>query len=54
MGIFDKLRKRSHHDDFHEAMLAAEREAKPIRAWLIHELDAIDPEDPAGQEHYNN
>jgi hypothetical protein len=51
MGIFDKLRRRRHDDDFHESMLAAEREAEPLRTWLLQELDAIDPRDPALQSH---
>jgi hypothetical protein len=51
MGIFDKLRRRGHYDDFHEGMLAAEREAEPLRTWLVQELDAVDPEDPAWQSH---
>ena len=33
------------------SMLAAEREAEPLRTWLIQELDATDPEDPAWQSY---
>ena len=50
MGIFDKLLRRGHHDDFHEAMLAAEREAEPLRRWLVQEVDAaLDAGDSSSQ-----
>ena len=49
MGIFDKIRRRGSHDRFHEAMLAAEQEAEPLRRWLVQEVDALDPKDAAWQ-----
>ena len=54
MGIFDKLRGRRYQDRFHEAMLAAEREAEPLRRWLVQEVDALDPEDAAWQSRLAN